>query len=248
MQSSYRQWLESQEYSPNTISTQCSYASRAEQAYGDLDEHYLRDRLEEVLKSLTYTTADARRGKPNPSRVSLSGDIYKSLASFRSAVGLYRRFRDGPGEAVEAAVAAAPKGSPGSESELEPRERIGLERDLQRALRQGGISLEEGLTIIDEGVERAVPSGYIDITARAADDALVVIELKAGTANRAAVGQILSYMGDLAEEEPGTPVRGILIAHDFDAKARSAARVVPSLLLRRYAVRFEFMDADDRLA
>ena len=67
-----------------------------------------------------------------------------------------------------------------------------------------------------------------------------MIELKAGTARRNDVGQVLSYMGDVSEEEPGEDVRGILVAGDFDKKARAAARVVPSLSLRAYSVCFSF--------
>jgi hypothetical protein len=43
---------------------------------------------------------------------------------------------------------------------------FGLERDLQRALREHIDQLEPGLTIIDGQKEQAVPSGRIDITAR----------------------------------------------------------------------------------
>ena len=99
--------------------------------------------------------------------------------------------------------------------------------------------LEPGLEITDGGAERSVASGFIDITAKAPDGTVVVIELKAGTARREAIGQVLSYMGDVNDEEPGK-VRGILVAGDFDDKARAAARVVPTLLLRRYRVTFEF--------
>ena len=71
-----------------------------------------------------------------------------------------------------------------------------------------------------------------------------MIELKTGTAGRNAVGQILSYMGDVAAEE-GKRVRGILVAGDFDKRARAAARIVPSLALRTFRVRFEFRPADE---
>lgn len=240
MRSDYRRWLENQEYSPNTINTQCSYSQRAEQAYGDLDDHYARDRLVSVLESFRYSSADARRGLPNPSKVSITGDPCKSLASFRSAVGLYRRFLDEVGGVPE--VSALAPSSRVRTTDAETGERIGLERDLQKALRRQVEGLDSTLTIIDEGVERAVSSGYIDITARDEQGAIVVIELKAGTADRAAIGQILSYMGDIAEEEPGVAVRGILVAHDFDAKAKAASRMVPNLLLRSYAVRFDFVD------
>ena len=51
-------------------------------------------------------------------------------------------------------------------------------------------------------------------------------------------------MGDIAAEQP-SQVRGILVAGEFDNKACAAARVVPSLSLRRYRVAFEFRPAED---
>ena len=87
-------------------------------------------------------------------------------------------------------------------------------------------------------------SPFIDITARDSRGAIVVIELKTGTARQGAVAQVLSYMGDIAGEEPDQAVRGVLVAGDFDKKARSAARVVPDLSLRSYRVSFEFKDVD----
>lgn len=83
------------------------------------------------------------------------------------------------------------------------------------------------MEIIDDGAERSVASGFIDITAKDGTGAIVVVELKTGTARRGAVAQIPSYMGDLLDEEPDERVRGILVAGDFDKKARAAARVVP---------------------
>lgn len=240
MQKNYRAWLESEGYSANTINTQCSHAVRVEQAYGDLDDAFAQDRLERVLTSLRYSSADSRRGAPNPSRIQVGGDLYKALASFRAAVGLYRRFRDAIAGDF-GTVLPVPIGAP-LPPETEKRERIGLERDLQKALREKIGVLEPGLVIIDEGAERAVASGYIDITARDPAGSIVVIELKAATADRTTVGQILSYMGDVAEEE-GVGVRGILVAHAFDAKVKAAARVVPNLVLRTYSVNFSFSDA-----
>jgi Endonuclease NucS len=76
---------------------------------------------------------------------------------------------------------------------------FGLERDLQLNLRQNIDQLESGLAIIDNGRERTVPSGRIDITARDRDGMIVVIELKAGTADHKAIGQVLGYMGDLMD-------------------------------------------------
>ena len=112
---------------------------------------------------------------------------------------------------------------------------------MQRALRLEIEQLEKGLPIVDGGAERSVESGFIDITAHDAAGTTVVIELKAGPAGQRAIAQILSYMGDVAAEENGN-VRGILVASSFDAKAKSAARMAPTLILRRYSVRFLFAD------
>lgn len=154
---------------------------------------------------------------------------------YRAAVNRYIEYREANGTRPDPDV--------GAPREDDGRARlIGLERDLHTALRDRIEQLEPSLTIIDDGAERSVASGFIDITAQAPDGTVVVIELKAGTARREAIGQILSYMGDVAEEESGR-VRGILVAGEFDDKARSAARVVSSLSLRRYSVTFEFSAA-----
>ena len=71
---------------------------------------------------------------------------------------------------------------------------FGLERDLQIALRCNIEQLEQGLKIIDEGKEQITEAGRIDITAEDKEGAIVVIELKAGTATPACITQILSYI------------------------------------------------------
>jgi Endonuclease NucS C-terminal domain len=115
---------------------------------------------------------------------------------------------------------------------------FGLERDLQAALRSNMEQLEPGLRITDGGKERSVESGRIDITAEDIDGATVVIELKAGEADRDAIGQILSYMGDLSQA--GKPLRGILVAGSFSLRAVSASRAVKNLRLKKYSFRFSF--------
>lgn len=115
---------------------------------------------------------------------------------------------------------------------------FGIERDLQAALRSHIEQLEQGLKISDGGKEQTVESGRIDITAEDRDGAVVVIELKAGEADRDAIGQILAYMGDLTRDK--NPVRGILVAGDYSPRAIAAARVVPNLKLRKYSFQFAF--------
>lgn len=248
MRDTYRDWLMRQKYAEGTVQAQLHRAGRVEKHYGDLDRHYEADRLEGIIADLQYSTEDARRSKPNPSKIPFDGDIRSNLASYRDAVARYRRFRD---EATDDED-QAPYGFGGSAAEAAhddatedaPRQLIGLERDMQAVLRQSIEQLEKGLVVTDDGAERSVSSGFIDISARDASGNAVVIELKTGTARQRAIAQILSYMGDVAVEEPDTTVRGILVASNFDGKARAAARMVPNLSLRRYAIHFEFSDGD----
>ncbi len=88
-------------------------------------------------------------------------------------------------------------------------------------------------------LERTVPSGRIDILAKDQAGATVVIELKAVKAQRGVIGQILAYMSDMVDEF-GDPVRGILVAPEFDPKTIAASRMVPSLKLYRYSYVFAF--------
>jgi hypothetical protein len=136
----------------------------------------------------------------------------------------------------------AADGTPTGESESEIVEafetKFGLERDLQVALRAHIGQLVPRAQIADNGRERSVASGRIDIIARDESGAMVVVELKAGEADREAIGQILSYMGDLLDEEE--QVRGIIVARSFTTRAISAARSVPTIQLIQYGFQFNF--------
>ena len=68
-----------------------------------------------------------------------------------------------------------------------------------------------------------------------------ILQLKAGKADGRAVAQILGYMGDLKSEEPDRKVRGILVAHEFDQRSRSAASILPDLQLTTYSIEFRFV-------
>ncbi len=236
----FRAWLEKQRHqTKETASSRVSDAARVEKYYGNLDEHHEKDGLVHVLGQHQYSADDERKNAPNPSKIPIGGNnLRKSLASLKQAINLYREYREQNIETLGPDPVAL-------RDEDDSRTRLlGLERDLQTALRDNIEQLESGLEIIDGGVERSIDSGFIDITAQDAAGAIVVIELKAGAARRDAVAQILSYMGDLAAEDSG-PIRGILVAGDFDRKALAAARVVPALSLRSYRISFEFSAAED---
>ena len=239
----YRQWLESQDLQEQTITTQIYRVNRVEEFHGDLDKHYAQDQMASVIEELKYSTDDQRSNRPNPSKIPFNGDIRTNLASYRNAVERYKKFRVEIGPGVEFSPSRPTAVVIATSDEEVPGQPMGLERDLQIALRSKIEQLEPGLTVIDKGAERSVDSGRIDITARDSSGTTVVIELKAGVAGQRAVAQILSYMGDVSEEDGD--VRGILVASGFDAKAKTASRMVPSLILRKYDVRFTFSDPWD---
>lgn len=243
MKAVYRNWLEGQKYDPGTIQSQLYRAGRVEQYYGDLDEEYAKDHLNSVIDALHYSSSDAKANKPNLSKIPFDGNIRNNLASYRNAVERYRKFRDELGNEGDEALAQTELLAAAAAVKEEVGQRIGLERDMQAALRKEIQQLEPDLTIIDGGAERSVDSGFIDITAKDATGSIIVIELKAGAAGQRAIAQILSYMGDIASEEEGSVIRGILVASDFDSKAKSAAKMIPSLCLRKYRVQFLFSDA-----
>ena len=242
MRQEYRQWLEQQKYDAGTVNAQMYRAERVEENYGNLDDHYSGDRMAALINELRYSTDDERHGRPNPSKIPFTGNVRNNLASYRNAVERYRKFREVASDSNEVLPIKDVLTGSAVPIEEEASQRIGLERDLQATLRLKIDQLEQGLIITDDGAERSVDSGFIDITCRDESGKTVVIELKAGVAGQRAVAQILSYMGDISFEEQDGVVRGILIASDFDTKAKAAARMVPTLILRKYSVKFTFAD------
>lgn len=115
--------------------------------------------------------------------------------------------------------------------------KFGLERDMQLALRGDIHQLNRALRIVDEGKERVVAAGRIDILAED-DQGFVVIELKAGEAPETIITQILSYIESL-KRETGRPARGIVIAREFSTRVRLASAAA-GLQLLTYEHRFTF--------
>ncbi|MGB0131128.1 endonuclease NucS domain-containing protein [Chlorobium sp.] len=244
MRQDYQKWLSEQQYADNTQVVQINRVKKVEECYGNFDDHFRNGTYENVINDLTYSTNDENAKKPNPSKIKFVGNTRNNLQSYKSAVVRYKKFLNDAGYSL-----AASKIEPSEENFDTPsteesiQQRFTLERDMQAALRLNICSLDPHLKIIDDGAERAVNSGFIDITC---DDgnSLVVVELKAGKADSRAIGQILGYMGDLQEEEGGKTVCGILVAQEFDKRTKAAARVVPALSLKKYSIEFKFTQED----
>ncbi len=244
MREDYKRWLVEQGYSDQSVAGWITCANRVEKAYGNLEDLFAAGGYPSLIEELTYSTEDARRKRPNPSRIQPGGDLRKTLASYKTGAGHYARFLAAagsgpldPGIASQTPTAAAPLIDDSASVE---KQRLSLERDMQTALRRDIAQLEPGLRIIDDGAERFVTSGFIDILCNDAEGRVVVVELKAGKSDPRVIGQTLGYMGDLMEDDPAQTVRGIIVAHDFDQRTRSAVRATPQLRLYTYAVAFSF--------
>ncbi|MGB3279646.1 MAG: endonuclease NucS domain-containing protein [Pseudorhodobacter sp.] len=243
MRKDYKYWLAAQGLASNTQVAQLHRVAKVEEFYGSLEDIVAKGEFESLISELTYSTADERQNRPNPSRIPFQGNARNNLASYRDAAKRYQRFllETGGTAAVAEEVPIGMANEPDLEV-MDPPEkhRLALERDMQAALRRDIASLELGLRIIDEGMERGVASGFIDILCEDDLGVTVVIELKAGTTDARVIGQVLGYMGDLLEDEPDQRIRGIIVAHDFDKRTRAAAKAVPNLGLASYSIQFSF--------
>ena len=124
-----------------------------------------------------------------------------------------------------------------------------LESDLENFLVADLNQLDKGLKLYEvPGVTGrqldAGAAGRIDLLAVDSRNDFVVIELKAGEADRQVCGQVQAYMGWVLEHlAAGRLVRGIIVASSFTERLRLAAKVVPALCLKAYSVVFRFRDA-----
>ena len=96
----FKAWLGvTRELSTPTVGGRISNCKRVEHYEGDLDAHYYADRLTSLMDRL------------NPKRpthnVPINGNVYNGTATLKSAVGLYRDFRDTGGDGADSTAAPA---------------------------------------------------------------------------------------------------------------------------------------------
>lgn len=203
MNPNYPAWLTEQKYAENTQTAQIHRVKKVEDTYSSLDDRFKNGTYQELIDALTYSTEDERANKPNPSKIKFDGNVRKNLQSYKSAVVRYRKFLMDNGfqniPLREQATGDVPNQDTTTSKEFsqQRQQRFSLERDMQANLRLNIANLDPGLKIIDDGAERSVNSGFIDITCEDANG-FVVVELKAGTADSRAIGQIPGIYGRLA--------------------------------------------------
>lgn len=77
----------------STISSRIENCKRLARYEGDLDAHFDRDGMEDLLARLTYSTDDQRRSRRPRHSVPFNGDIRNGTATLKSAAKLYQSFR-----------------------------------------------------------------------------------------------------------------------------------------------------------
>ncbi len=97
MDTAFGDWLRREGYDRGTITAQMYRVARVEEYYGSLDEHFARDGLSALIGLLTYTTEAARQDRPNPSKIPFKGNKRNNLASYKSSVLWYKRYRESSG-------------------------------------------------------------------------------------------------------------------------------------------------------
>ncbi len=124
-----------------------------------------------------------------------------------------------------------------------PPSEFAYESDLRDFLAKNLGHIEPGLHLYEEegitGVEFPAGGRFIDILAVDAQKNYVVIELKVSRGYDRVVGQLLRYMGWIAQNhaEPGQRIRGMIIAREITKDLMLACASLPDVTLYEYQLR-----------
>jgi len=123
-----------------------------------------------------------------------------------------------------------------------------LEAHLEEFIDKNWQSIDFGANLVryemDEQSGRQFPAGTWSIDFLCTDKLngdFVVVELKRGRSSDTAIGQVLRYMGWVAENlaKPGQNTRGIIIAKDIDDSLKYAVRGLSNVSVLTYKVDFK---------
>lgn len=106
---SFEAWLDAvRGLNARTIGSRISSCERVEQYEGDLDSQFDNDGLASLLEHLTYSTEDATYRRSPKHKVPINGNVRTGTATLKTAVTLYRDFRN----SSELGLAAPPRTRP----------------------------------------------------------------------------------------------------------------------------------------
>src|ERR1041384_3055086 len=77
-----------------TVNSRVSNCKTAQRHEGDLDREFERDKLRGLLERLRYSASDQHSNKPAAHKIPINGNVRNGTATLRSAVSLYKQFRE----------------------------------------------------------------------------------------------------------------------------------------------------------
>ena len=89
---SFKEWMETLEFSENTIQSRLSNLAKLEECYGPLSDLWEKDQFQSLLKELAYSTEDKRNNVIPAVKIPVTGNVYEGLATYRSTLRLYGRY------------------------------------------------------------------------------------------------------------------------------------------------------------
>jgi hypothetical protein len=158
----------------------------------------------------------------------------------RSHFRLYMKESDPPPIYREDANVSSAEDIDYTEEESSETHEFAYEEDLKNFLANNLQVIRPSLAVYQDGdisgIEFPVGGRYIDILAVEKGNDLVVIELKVSKGYDRAVGQLLRYMGWIAQNlaEPNQKVKGMIIARTISEDLRLAASRVNDVELFEY--------------
>ena len=178
-------------------------------------------------------------------------DMSEALKNSTGSIGTVSKITQYAEELEKLLSGAATPASLSADGAVEDPVAFALEKHLEHFLVQNWAQTELGkdYDIFEEdgemvGQQYPSDTGPMDVLAVKKDKSeLLVVELKKGRASDAVVGQVLRYMGFVAQElaEPNQTVRGVIIAQEDDQRLRRALAVTPNVTFYRYQVTFKLL-------
>ena len=172
---------------------------------------------------------------------------YDQHGRFRAAISRYAEFFSEPHH--DTPIPPGPDTPPAGPTPPEWPEatNFAYEKDLQRTLCAQVAELFPEHRIFggtSVGVEYSIGGRRIDVLLEhEATSALLVVELKSGTADFRTFGQVSMYIGLLQPQFPDRAISGVIVAGSIDDSLRQAASTSSRVSLKVYRMSLELDDA-----